>query len=196
MAKVNVNKLFALLKQGKSQKECAQIMGVSEGTISKHVNKTKTAINRDIALFSAGDILDMQIDYLRDLVLLQRQTKDLLDMIYSLLNEEDEQKYWEARGKLQRLIGSKGNLQSLMIALNAELRKQLQFGFDIDRVANDLEKIKKVQQVILETIQKTDMDTARKIVSELARLKIVRSSLDFDISEGLNAENGNLNLDA
>ncbi len=181
MAKVDTERLFQLLKLGKSQKECAQILGVSEGTISKHVSKTRTAVNREIALFSAGNVLDMQINYLRDLIMLQRQTKDLLDMIYSILNEEDDNKYWAARSKLQRLIGSKGNLQSLMIALNAELRKQLQFSFDIDKVANDLEKIKQVQQVILETIQKTDLETAKKIVAELARLKIIKSTLDFEI---------------
>ncbi len=183
MAKVDTKRLFELLKEDKTQKECAQILGVSEGTVSKHVNKTKTAINRGIALFSAGGVLDEQINYLRDLAKLKSQTTDLLDMIYSIINEEDEKIYWAARARLQRLTGHKGNLQSLMTSLHAELRKQLQFGFDIDKVVNDLENIKRIQQVILETIQRTDIETARKIVAELARLKIIKSTLDFDIHQ-------------
>lgn len=180
--KVDIDRLLAMIKQGKSQKECAIELGVSEATISKHLKKARRALNRNIALFSAGTGLDTHINYLHDLAMLQKQTKDMLDMVYSLLNEEDTKNYFEARAKLQRLIGEKGSLQSLMLGLSAELRKQLQFSFDIDRITNDLEKIKKVQQVILETIQKTDLETARKIVAELVRLKIIRSSLDFDIT--------------
>lgn len=186
--KVDTKRLFQLIREGKSQKECARVLGVSEGTISKILKKTKTAVNKEIALFATGEVLDMQIDYMRDLRSLQQQSKDLLDMIYSVINEEDDKKSWAARDKLRRLTGSSANLQSLLISLHAELRRQMEFSFNIDKVMADMQSIKKFQEVILDAIRKTDPETGRRIASELARLKLIRTSLDLEVCRNDPAE--------
>lgn len=194
-SKVDTVLLFEMMRQGKTQKECAQFFGVSEANISKIKKKTKTVVNREIALFSAGAVLDLQINYLQDLAVQQQQLKDLLDTVYVMLNEDDGEKYWEARARLTKLIGSKGSLQNLLIGLHAELRKQQEFGFNIDKVMDDMKNIRKFQSVIMDTIRNVDPGTAKKIAAELARLKIIKSSLDFDIRpepQGITSVNENI----
>lgn len=169
-------------EQGLTQKEAAARLGVSEGAVSKRLKKIQVAVNNNVALFSAPRILDRQISYMDQLEGLGRQARELLELVQIALYSEDGSKeYWDARYKLQRLTGPKGNLGQFLVQLQGELRKQLEFYFQIQREAYNLKQVKEFQETVLQEIQAIDPEVARRIVQRLVEINAAHSSLDFGL---------------
>ncbi len=174
-------KLLELIhQQGKSQKEAAAELDVSEAAISKRLKKIRVVVNNNTALFNAPRLLDRQVGQMEQLEALSRQTRDLLQMIYTALHGEGHD-YWEARTKLGRLVGPKGNMAQFLVQLQDNLRKQLDFYFQIQKEAYNIKQIKEFQEVVMDEIKQLEPDAARRIVQRLVELNAAHSSLDFGL---------------
>lgn len=167
-------------KQGCTQKEAAARLGVSEAAVSKRLKKLQVAVNNNTALFAAPRLLDRQIGHMEQLEALGRQTRDLLELVQTALHGKGPE-YYNARDKLYRLMGPKGNLGTFLIQLQDQLRKQLDFYFQIQKEAYNLKQVQEFQETVLEEIKKIDPEVARRIVQRLVEINAAHSSLDFGL---------------
>ena len=179
MAKGNDEDPARRLREGKTQRECAHHFGVHEGTISKRVKRLDIAVNRNVALFSAGRIVSQHMDYLQQLAAVSEQTRSLLEDVQTALYGAEHEQV-QARTRLRSLVGHKGNISNFLVALQAELRKQLEFYFNVQKELYNIKKVKEFQDVVLERIRAVDPEVAQTIVRELTDLQATRSSLDFE----------------
>lgn len=167
-------------KQGLSQKQAAAALNVSEAAVSKRLRKIRVAVNNNTALFNAPRLLDRQVGQMEQLEALGRQTRDLLELVQTALHGEG-QEYYDARTKLGRLMGPKGNLGTFLIQLQDQLRKQLDFYFTIQKEAYNIRQIKEFQETVLDEIKNIDPGVAKQIVQRLVEINAAHSSLDFGI---------------
>jgi len=172
--------LLDLLRQGKTQSECARILGVGEAAISKRRKRMDVAMSKDIGLFSAGRLVErsMNINEINEGI--KRQAAQVLELINVVINGEHLPTYWQARQKLARLIPSKGGVGNLMTAQQAELRKVAEFELNIQEKIFNIRKVEEFQRVVLETIEEIDPDVSRAIKRKLVEINAVRDVLDFD----------------
>lgn len=174
------SELMDLLRQGKTQTECAKILGVGEAAISKRRKKIDMAVSRDIGLFSARRIVDNHLTTTDQTEAMKRQIRDLLEMVNVVVNGEHLPEYWICKQKLSRLVSGKGSLANLLSSLQSELRKLLEFDFNIQRELYSLKQVQEFQETVLSEINNADPETARRIKRRLVEINAVRSALDFD----------------
>lgn len=173
--------LMDLLRQGKTQSECARILGVGEAAISKRKKRIDMAVSRDIGLFSARRIVENYISIHDINEGIKRQAAQVLELINTVMNGEHlGLDYWNAKQKLARLIPAKGGIGNLMTAQQAELLKVAKFELDIQEKLCNVKKVEEFQRVVLETIEEMDDETAYRIKSKLVELNAVRDVLDYD----------------
>lgn len=189
MSRFTDEQLMDLLEQGKTQRECAAILGVAEETISRRKKKISERIAKDVSLFSAGRLLDKQILRMETLFALSSQTQDLLEMINVILRSEDEygEEYRTAERRLRRLVGSgrKGQqLSKFLIELQSELRRQLESYFVMQEKVYNLKRIKEFQDEVMEAIKEADPDVARRITHKLIEVQQVRQALEPGEKDG------------
>ncbi len=178
--KFSDEELMDLIRQGKNQAECARILGVGEPAISKRLRRINVAVSKDIGLFSANRIVRTHMSTTVQTEAMQHQVRELLELINVVVNGEHLPEYWTAKQKISRLVSGKGSPASLLTALLAELRKLLEFDFNIQRELYSLKQVQNFQEVILEEIEKTDPETARRIKARLVEVHAVRSVLEYD----------------
>lgn len=179
--------LFAelLLTQKWSQKQIASFFGVGESAISQMKSRLQLEVNRHIGLFDGAAVLDAQLAVASNISGLSQQTKELLEMINLVLHgsrSEDKKKRtaaWEAKVKLSQLLGSKGNLATMLASLQGELRKQTEFIFNMQKEIYSLKQVEFFQRTVLEAIQEESPETAQRIAAKLVEVQATRSSLDF-----------------
>lgn len=94
-------------------------------------------------------------------------------------NIDSDAKARAARYRLQRLAGPKRDLLSYIPVLQSELRKQLEFDFNMRKEIYNLRQVQDFQDVVLAEIQACAPEVAQRIVSRLAEIQATRSSLDF-----------------
>lgn len=177
--------LLALIKESKSQLEAAAILGVSESAVSKRLKKVQGAVNSNIALYASKKVLDAQLYTAEQLWAIGRQTRELLEMLNLCLhgNIDSEEKARSARSRLQRLAGPKRDLLSYIPVLQSELRKQLEFDFNMRKEIYNLRQAQDFQDVVLAEIKACAPEVAQRIVSRLAEIQATRSSLDFGLNQ-------------
>lgn len=173
--------LMDLLRQGKTQSECARILGVGEAAISKRKKRIDMAVSRDIGLFSARRIVENHISINDINEGIKRQAAQVLEMINTVMNGEHlGQDYWLAKQRLARLIPAKGGIGNLMTAQQSELRKVAEFELNIQDKMFNIRKVEEFQRVVLETIEEADPEVARRIKLKLVEMNAVRDVLDYD----------------
>ncbi len=173
--------LMDLLRQGKTQSDCARILGVGEAAISKRKKKIDMAVSRDIGLFSARRIVENHISINDINEGIKRQAAQVLEMINTVMNGEHlGQDYWLAKQRLARLIPAKGGIGNLMTAQQSELRKVAEFELNIQDKMFNIRKVEEFQRVVLETIEDADPEVARRIKLKLVEMNAVRDVLDYD----------------
>ena len=173
--------LMDLLRQGKTQSECARILGVGEAAISKRKKRIDMAVSRDIGLFSARRIVKSHLT-IEDLIVgIERQATQVLELMNTVMNGDHLGKeYWDAKQKLARLIPSKGGIGNLMTAQQAELRKALEFRVSIQEKLYNIKKVEHFQNAVLEKINSLNPDAAHEIKLALIEMNAVRDVLDYD----------------
>lgn len=173
--------LMDLLRQGKTQSECARIFGVGEAAISKRKKRIDMAVSRDIGLFSARRIVENHISINDINEGIKRQAVQVLELINTVMNGEHlGMDYWTAKQKVARLIPSKGGIGNLMTAQQSELRKVAEFELNIQEKLYSVKKVEEFQRVVLEKIEELHPDTAYQIKVALVELNAVRDVLDYN----------------
>ena len=88
--KIDRVKLSQLLKQGKTQREVAQVFGVSEGAISKAKKELNISVVKSVALESAHRVVDKNLDAVAQLQKINRDANEILDVLMRWNRGDDE----------------------------------------------------------------------------------------------------------
>lgn len=72
-------KLNQLLRAGKSQREVAQVFGVTEGAISKAKKELNLAVVKNVTMESAHKVVDRNLDAVQQLQKVNKAANQLLD---------------------------------------------------------------------------------------------------------------------
>lgn len=166
-----------------SQKEAAARLGVSEAAVSQRLKRVGVAVNRHVAMFAAGEAVARQLTTAEQLEAIGGQVRALLGMIDLVLNgDQAAPEVAEARGKLRRLAGPGRDMSKFLIELLGELRKQLEFDFNMRKEVYSLRQVEDFQRIVMEEIKAADPEVAQRISRRLVEVQATRSSLDLGVS--------------
>ena len=163
--KISFIQLDQLVRSGKSVSEIAMQLKVTKGCVSKALKRLNVAITKDVALRSAPEIVDHQIDAMGQL----RRINDLIN---------SELDYIESN--IQTATGAdRKDFQRQRLEHVAEIRKQLNLLLDITKTLFDAEEVAAFQQIILEEIGRAGPEVQDRIVSRLNARRAIRSTFEF-----------------
>jgi len=177
-------KLNQLLRAGKSQREVAQVFGVTEGAISKAKKELNLAVVKNVTMESAHKVVDRNLDAVQQLQKVNKAANQLLDELMgketvvqelaTVINKINEGNPADVKGitKLVKQIISDKNT-----ALKAcqEIRGQLSLQLDIFKTLYDMEAVAEFQREVLEIIGEVDQDVKREIIERLKARRAIRS---------------------
>ena len=152
--KIDKVKLNHLLRSGKSQRECAQVFGVTESAISKAKKELNLCVVKNVALENAHNIVSRELDAVGQLYKINEQANRLLD---------------EMEGK-----------PDLKLKTMAEIRGQLRLQLEIFQALYDMKAVQEFQTEILQTIGEVDKNVRDKIIDKLNQKRAIRRSVKFD----------------
>jgi predicted transcriptional regulator len=189
--KIDKVKLSALLRAGKSQKEIAQLFGVSEGAVSKAKKELNISVVKNVALESAHKVVDKNLNAVDQLSKINGYANELLDLLMRWNRGDDEAlQILESQVKRVRR-GTKKDAEEVLeyrfkdpreLALKAmaEIRGQLSLQLDIFKTLYDVEAIAEFQKEVLEAIAEVNRDVRDKIVQRLKQRRALRGSVNLD----------------
>src|SRR5712691_5319425 len=161
--KIDDQALYRLLvEEGRSQREAASYFGVTEAAISKRVKALRLNLSRHVGLERAKDVAEHGLD-----VVAQLQTIN-----EAILGELD----WALRAAREPGADRKG-LQSVIVDLGGEIRKQLGFQLEVLRSLFDFKAAAEFQQEVLDAIGEASPETRQAIIKRLTEGRALRSAL-------------------
>ncbi len=176
MAKFTDQDYLACLKEGLTQKQMAERFGVSEAWVSRVKRRCESAVEAANPQFVQVEVLERQHDALEKLEKLAKQATDLVEL-FRLSLEGDA----DARRKLERLAGRRGELLKAYISLLGENRKMLELDNTIKKTKFDIEKVLQFQAKVMEVLQRVAPEMARQVVEELMALDATQNALDYGL---------------
>lgn len=151
--KIDKVKLSRLLREGKSQRYCAKVFGVTEGAISQVRRELKISIVKNVALENAGRVVDKNLNAIQQLQNINVKANELLEGAMKAADHDTA-------------------LKSMR-----EIRGQLQLQLEILKTLYDLEAVAEFQAEVLTTIGEVDPDVRNRIIDRLKESKALRGSL-------------------
>jgi predicted transcriptional regulator len=189
--KIDRVKLNQMLRAGKSQKEVAQVFGVTEAAISKAKKELNIAVVKNIALESASRVVDRNLDAVAQLQKINDYANEMLDLLMRW-NRGDE----EALQVLESQVSTKkirvGKTEEFIkefkfkdpreLALRAmqEIRGQLALQLDIFKTLYDIEAIATFQREVLNAIGEVSPDVRDRIIQRLKEGRSLRQSVSIN----------------
>ena len=165
-----------------NQAQIAEFFGVSGAAVSKMRKRLAVAVDRDVATTrAAGKLLDANLLSGARLAELAKECETLIGLCSTVVHAADEfaPEVREARNKLRRLVGGKGSLGQMAVALMGEARKQLEFAFRIQTETYNLHRVQEFQATVLEEIQRAAPDVQKRIVARLNEVQAFRAVTEF-----------------
>jgi len=181
MAKFTEQDYLGCRKEGLTQKQMALRFTVSEAYVSKVKKRCESAVSNAAPPVIQAEVLSRQHDALAQLAALAEQARDLSSLFQAALDGD-----WQAKGKLERLAGRRGEMLKAYLALLGELRKLLELDNTIKRTKFDIERVMRFQETVMQVIQEIAPEIAIDIVRRLQAVDATVSALDFGLSKSRN----------
>jgi len=187
--KIDKVKLHKLLSNGKSQKEAAQLMGVTESAISKVVKGLNIAVVKNVALENAHKVVHSNLNTLEQLQKINRDANELLDLLMRWGRGDAEAlQILESSARKIKIRGTEEEIteyrfkdpRELALRCMAEIRGQLNLQLDIFKTLYDVEAIADFQREVLSAIAEVSPDVRNTIIQRLKERKALRGSLTVD----------------
>jgi len=186
--KIDVVKMNQLLMSGKSQKEVAQVFGVSAGAVSKKKKELNIQVVKNVALENAGRVVSKNLDTIEQLQKINDYANELLDLLMRW-NRGDKAALQVLESQVankQVRIGDKvewvkeiqiKDPRELALKAMAEIRNQLNLQLEIFKTLYDMKAVEEFQQEVLDTIGEVDKDVRDRIIEKLLKKRAIRSVL-------------------
>jgi deoxyhypusine synthase len=154
--KIDLIKLDKLLREGKSQKDCAVYFGVTAAAISKAKKSLKRTFVRTAALERTGQVVEAHLDVLGQL---RKANQIVNEQITSILGMLEDRKQVDDFVKLQ------GTLSTHLKEARLQNEQQLRL-FEIYR---DFKHYQQFQDFVLSRMEKFDPEVRIKFMKELKK---------------------------
>ena len=156
MSEANIDKvkLSQMLRSGKTQREIAQVFGVTESAISKAKKELNLNVVKNVVLENAHRVVDKNLN--------------AIDQLYKIN---------EAANKLLDELEAKPDLK---LRAMAEIRNQLRLQLDIFQSLYDMKAVQEFQDEVLTAIGDASPDVRDKIIRSLNEKRAIRSAIKFN----------------
>jgi hypothetical protein len=187
--KIDRVKLNQMLNAGKSQREAAQVFGVTEGAISKAKKELNLSVVKNVSLERAHQVVDKNLNAVDQLQKINGYANELLDLLMqwnrgdkkALQVLESQVKKIRVRGKEEEVTEYKfKDPRELALRAMAEIRGQLNLQLEIFKTLYDLEAVAEFQKEVLTAIGEADKDVRDRIVQRLKEGKALRGSVSIN----------------
>ncbi len=187
--KIDKLKLYQILSSGKSQKEAAQLFGVSKSAICKVAKNLNIGVVKNVALETAHKVVEKNINTLGQLQKINDYANDLLDLLMRWNKGDSEAlQILESQARKVKVKGSEEEIteyrfkdpRELALRCMAEIRGQLNLQLDIFKTLYDVEAIAEFQKEVLSAIEEVSPNVRNTIIRRLKERKALRGSLTID----------------
>ncbi|MBL7202828.1 MAG: hypothetical protein ISS63_00670 [Desulfobacteraceae bacterium] len=151
--KIDRVKLNQMLRANKPQREIAQVFGVTESAISKAKKELHITVIKNVAMESAGRVVDKSLNAVDQLQKINTEANQLLD--------ELEQ------------------TPELKLKIMAEIRGQLKLQLEIFQSLYELKAVEEFQQEVLEVIGELNPDARDRIIRGLVKKRGIRTVIKY-----------------
>ena len=157
-AKIDRVKLSQMLRDGKSQKDVAKALHVSEAAISKAKKELNINVVKNVALENAHRVVDKNLDAVAQLQKINDKANAIIDELSSSSERADKQ---------------------LILKACSEIRGQLGLQLEILRSLHDFEAVAQFQSEVLQAIGEVTPDVRNRIIQRLKERRTIRQSLSI-----------------
>ena len=158
--KIDLRKLDQMLRAGKTQREAAQVFGVTEAAVSKAKKQLKNNIVRTVGLEKANEVVEGHLDMMGQLRKINHAITGELDRA--------KQAVVGAEGRDQRAI------QEVIVKLSAEVRRQLEAQLKIFEVWTDMKVVAEFQAEVLAILDEMEPGTRDDVIRRLKEKRALR----------------------
>ena len=188
--KIDKIKLNQLLKSGKSQKEVAQLFGVTAGAISKAKKELNLCVVKNVALENAGRVVDKNLNAVDQLQKINDYANELLDLLMRW-NRGDKAALQILESQVRYVKVNNGEKEpvkefkfkdprELALKAMAEIRGQLKLQLEIFQTLYDMKAIEEFQTEVLTAIGEASPDVRNRIISKLNQKRAIRRTISID----------------
>ncbi len=153
--KIDKIKLSQLLRSGKTARECAKVLSVTEGAVSQARKELNIAVVKSVALEDAHRVVDKNLNTIDQLLDINRKANTLLEQAIKAKDHDTTLKAMR------------------------EIRGQLELQLEIFKTLYDLEAVADFQREVLTTIGEVDKDVRDRIIQGLKEGKALRRSVSI-----------------
>lgn len=190
--KIDRVKLNQLLKQGKSQKEIAQVFEVSEAAISKAKKELKelnVSVVKNVALENAHKVVASHLDTVSQMQKINQAANELLDMLMRWgRGDEEALQILEGQVRKVKVRGIEEEVKEyrfkdpreLALRAMAEIRAQLALQWEMMKTLFDVEAVSEFQQEVLGVIGEVSVDVRNRIVERLKAKGALRGAVSIN----------------
>ena len=181
-------KLSQMLRDGKTQRDIAESMGVSEAAISKAKKELNINVVKSVALENAHRCVDKSLNAVDQLQKINNDANELLDLLMRWQRGEDEAlQILESQVKMVKV--GKGeeaewvkeykfkDPRELALKAMAEIRGQLKLQLEIFQTLYDMKAVQEFQKEVLQAIGEASPDVRSKIINRLSQKRAIRAAL-------------------
>ena len=186
--KIDRVKLNRMLRDGKSQKDIARAMGVSEAAISKAKKELNINVVKNVALETAHRVVDKNLDAIVQLQKINENANELLDLLMQW-NRGDEAALQVLESQVRKVrVGKEEKFveefrfkdpRELALRAMQEIRGQLNLQLDIFKTLYDVQAIAEFQREVLNAIGEVAPDVRDRIIKRLKESRALRSSVSI-----------------
>ena len=189
---IDKKKLPGLIKSGKTQKQIADIYGVTEASVSIAVKQLKIATGKAITLEVGHKVVRENLNILDQLVDINKVTRKIIDELtgedhiiddmvkavqavidYEAEPTKDREKYLKAI--IKKIIGEKN---TVLKACDQNL-KQLDFQVELIKTMYDLTEIEEFRRELIQILKETSPKLRNEFIRRLKQKKAAREGLTF-----------------
>lgn len=180
-----------MLRAGRSQKEIAEALHVSESAISQAKKELNIAVVKNVSLESAHKVVEKHLDTISQLQKINQSANELLDLLMRWNRGDDEalqilesqvRKVKIGRGKEAEEVTEYRFKDPRELALKAmaEIRGQLNLQLDIFKTLYDVQGVAEFQKEVLTAIGEVEPSVRDKIISRLKESRALRQSVSIN----------------
>lgn len=191
---IDKRKLPRLIKIGKTQKQIAEIFGVSEAAVSIAIKNKKIATGKAVTLEVGYKVAEKNLNAVAQLQKINKDANEILDLVMGwargdkkcirILETQVKKVKWRDKesGEDRELdvqdIKFK-DPRELAIKAMSEIRGQLSLQLEIFQTLYDIEAVAEFQREVLDAIAEVAPAVQKTIISNLKKRKALRESVSF-----------------
>ena len=169
MKKVSNLELQRLLEQGFHVSEIARKLKVTPGCISKRLKALKVGITNTVGMHRAGELVEKKANAIEQLQRINDHANELLDRAMQVV-----------RGEVDPDPQTPEPPQDVALKAMKEIRGQLKLQLEIFQALYDMTAVAEFPKEVLEAIGDVAPEIRTRIICNLQKRRIIRSTLELD----------------